>query len=564
MTYIFLIVCILILGGIVALFILRNRKKQDLYPLLVMKDELERETLSDDLKKVKALEIAGKAEKLYARWESEWYEIQSIDIEELDRDLYNAESYIDKFNFKRADEVIMNSGELIASIKDRIASIRREIKELKEVEPSNKETYEEIVVEYKELNRELLAKRHQYGAAAEQFETNIKNLAPQLEEFKVLTSTGKYLEAQEKINDIKESIYDLKERMEVLPELLKEIEKTCPAQIQTLRLKVEDMEKKGFKLTHLDITGKIENSIWQLNDAREKVKVGDIDSIESILDGIYDVLDEISGELKKELEYKKYIEENYREVSNKLDLQDKLNEALYNNIQEIKNRYQIYQKDEEMVAAYYDQLSNLLDIKHDIDVYINNQPKLNYKDLKEKVEQLGEDLEKIEEDQTNYSRYLKSLREEESIARDKLIYINQEKEVIKRKLDNSRVPGFSDRFIVLYKDVTDSYRYALEELKKEPINIDLLKRSVAEAEESLEIYESEVNNILTDIELIEKLIRYANRYRKDNIEFHQQLTVAEQYYREYRYNKTLEIIRNALDKVEPGAYERIRNSVKAN
>ena len=564
MTYIFLFVCILILGGIVVLFILRNRKKQDLYPLLVMKDELERETLSDDLKKVKALEIAGKAEKLYARWESEWYEIQSIDIEELDRDLYNAESYIDKFNFKRADEVIMNSGELIASIKDRIASIRREIKELKEVEPSNKETYEEIVVEYKELNRELLAKRHQYGAAAEQFETNIKNLAPQLEEFKVLTSTGKYIEAQEKINDIKESIYDLKERMEVLPELLKEIEKTCPAQIQTLRLKVEDMEKKGFKLSHLDITGKIENSIWQLNDAREKVKVGDIDSIESILDGIYDVLDEISSDLKKELEYKKYIEENYREVSNKLDLQDQLNEALYNNIQEIKNRYQIYQKDEEMVAAYYDQLSNLLDIKHDIDVYINNQPKLNYKDLKEKVQHLSEDLEKIEEDQTNYSRYLKSLREEESIARDKLIYINQEKEVIKRKLDNSRVPGFSDRFIVLYKDVTDSYRYALEELKKEPINIDLLKRSVAEAEESLEIYESEVNNILTDIELIEKLIRYANRYRKDNIEFHQQLTVAEQYYREYRYNKTLEIIRNALDKVEPGAYERIRNSVKAN
>ena len=60
-----------------------------------MKDELERETLSDDLKKWK-LRNCWEAEKLYARWESEWYEIQSIDIEELDRDLYNAESYIDK------------------------------------------------------------------------------------------------------------------------------------------------------------------------------------------------------------------------------------------------------------------------------------------------------------------------------------------------------------------------------------------------------------------------------------------------------------------------------------
>ena len=562
MTYIFLFVCILVLGGVVALFVFRNRKKQDLYPLLVMKDELERETLSDDLKKVKALEIAGKAEKLYAQWESEWYEIQSIDIEELDRDLYSAETYIDKFNFKRSDEVIMNCGELIANIKDRIAGIRREIKELTEVEPRNRELYEEIVVEYKELNRELLAKRHQYGAAAEQFENNIKEIAPQLDDFKLLTSTGKYLEAQEKINSVKELIDSLKERMEVLPDLLKEIEKTCPAQIQSLRLKVEEMEKKGFKLNHLEISSKIESSVWQLSDAREKVKSGDIDLIENILDGIYDVIDEVSNDLKKELDYKKYIEENYREITNKLELQDKLNEALYNNIQEIKNRYQIYQKEEEMVANYYDELSDLLDVKHDIDVYINNQPKLNYKDLKEKVELLGQGLEKIEEDQTNYSRYLTSLREEEGHAREKLIFINQEKEVIKRKLDNSRVPGFSDRFIVLYKDVTDSYRYAIEELKKEPINIDLLKRAVAEAEESLDIYASEVNNILTDIELIEKLIRYANRYRKDNVEFHQQLTVAEQYYREYRYNKTLEIIRNSLDKVEPGAYERIRNSVK--
>jgi len=94
---------------------------------------------------------------------------------------------------------------------------------------------------------------------------------------------------------------------------------------------------------------------------------------------------------------------------------------------------------------------------------------------KEKTEQTAtsssseKDQKKIEEDQTNYSRYLTSLREEEGHAREKLIFINQEKEVIKRKLDNSRVPGFSDRFIVLYKDVTDSYRYAIEELKKEPV-----------------------------------------------------------------------------------------------
>lgn len=562
MSYIILIVCILILVGIGVLFMLRNRKKQDLYPLLVAKDELERETLSDELKEVKLLNLTGKAEKLYENWESSWYEIQSIDIEELDRDLYSAEGFIDKFNFKKADELIFNSGELIATIKDKIANIRNEIKLLEEIEPKNKELYEEVVKEYKDLNRELLAKRHQYGTAAEKFEQDIKDIAPKLDEFKLLTSTGKYLEAKEKIDIIKVLVEDLKENMTVLPDLLKEIEKVAPSQIQTLKLKVEEMERKGFKLNHLEISTKIEAIVWQLNDARDKVKSGEIDLIENILDGIYDVIDELSTNLKKEIEYKKYVEDNYKIISNKLELQDRLNEALFKNVQEIKNRYQIYSKDEEMIDEYYNEIGNLLDIKQDIDVYINNQPKLNYKDLKEKIELLGKDLDKMEEDQTNYSRYLTSLREEEEISREKLIHINQQKEIVRRKLDNSRVPGFSDRFIVLYKDVTDSYKYALEELKKEPINIDLLKKSVAEAEESLSVYENEVNNILTDIELVEKLIRYSNRYRKDNIEFHQQLIVAEQYYKEYRYNKTLDIIRNSLEKVEPGAYIRIRNSVK--
>ena len=48
-----------------------------------------------------------------------------------------------------------------------------------------------------------------------------------------------------------------------------------------------------------------------------------------------------------------------------------------------------------MVANYYDELSDLLDVKHDIDVYINNQPKTKLQRLKKKkVELLGQGLEK--------------------------------------------------------------------------------------------------------------------------------------------------------------------------
>lgn len=561
MVYFYIIIFALIIIGIIYLFVLKNRKKQELFPLLKEKDELERETITEELKKLKNLNISGKAKELYDDFENQWFEIQSVSIDELDKDLYFAESCIDKFNFKKADEVIFNCLELISQIKEKITNIKMNIKKLSDIESINKEKYEEIVKNYKELNRQLLAKRHQYGGAAENFENSIKELGPILEEFKKLTSVGKYIEAKDILSDLDSKLSNLKSKMLVLPDILKEIEKTAPTQIQTLRLNVEEMEKKGFKLSHLDITTKIENCIWQLNDAREKVKTGDIDLIESILDDIYDVVDELSNSLKNEIECKKYVEENYSEISNKIKVQDKLNNALYNNIKEIKNRYQIYSKDEEMVENNFNIISEIMEIKNDIDVYIKNQPRLNYKDLKEKILNLSRDIEKIEEEQTEYSKYLTSLREEEIASRKKLDSVNQEKEFIKRKLFNTRVPGFSERFIVLYKDVTDSYKCALEELQKEPMNIDIVKDSVKEVVESLNIYKREVENILVDIELIEKLIRYANRYRKDNIELHKQLTIAEQYYKEYRYTKSLDIIKNALNKIDSSIFDKKKEEI---
>ena len=102
MVYFYIIIFALIIIGIIYLFVLKNRKKQELFPLLKEKDELERETITEELKKLKNLNISGKAKELYDDFENQWFEIQSVSIDELDKDLYFAESCIDKFNFKKS------------------------------------------------------------------------------------------------------------------------------------------------------------------------------------------------------------------------------------------------------------------------------------------------------------------------------------------------------------------------------------------------------------------------------------------------------------------------------
>ena len=64
MVYFYIIIFALIIIGIIYLFVLKNRKKQELFPLLKEKDELERETITEELKKIKKFEYIRKGKRI--------------------------------------------------------------------------------------------------------------------------------------------------------------------------------------------------------------------------------------------------------------------------------------------------------------------------------------------------------------------------------------------------------------------------------------------------------------------------------------------------------------------
>lgn len=55
------------------------------------------------------------------------------------------------------------------------------------------------------------------------------------------------------------------------------------------------------------------------------------------------------------------------------------------------------------------------------------------------------------------------------------------------------------------------------------------------------------------------MIQYGNRYRRDDHDFDAEAREAERMFQESRYKRSLEIIKSALEKVEPGAAAKIEN-----
>lgn len=562
-TMLIIVMIILIIAVAVALFI-RYKKRAKVDEIMDYRDKVIKVPLSDELAQVKRLNMKGQAEKLYKKWMEEWANIQSYDIEDIDAAIFEAEELYDRFSFQKADSRLAKANDKLDIINERISMIRNDLTELLHSEKENKALYEELIFKYKEARRDLLAKRHVYGTAANKIEIELNDLEPELETYRHQMSVGNYLEAKAEVQHTYQLMQRIEEEMQSIPELIKEIEREIPLQLSQVRDRAEELTKAGYQLKELQINEKLDAASWQLADAKESVKNTDIESIEDNLDDIYDLVENILRDLKAEVDARSHFDANFAKVRERLYQQDDLNDYLFKEIGEVKAHYQVYEKDEAMIERYYDTLSQLISLEESIDVALNNQARLPYSVLNNKMNHINDSLDEIEKDQNEYYEYLSSLRGEEHRSKDILYRLNQEKERVYYQIKTAKAPGFSERFEILKRDVEHAILSAETELARTPINIDELHRRITSVQSALEAYRDNVRTEIQYANLVERLVQYSNRYRNNNVEFSQKLDKVEQTYREFRYKKAVEDAKKALESVEPGAAARIESELIVN
>lgn len=114
-----------------------------------------------------------------------------------------------------------------------------------------------------------------------------------------------------------------------------------------------------------------------------------------------------------------------------------------------------------------------------------------------------------------------------------------------------------EKFLVMKNELDIDVKEINKYFKRRPLNVQYIKDKVNRTVILMNKYEQEAYEILQAARLTEVMIQYGNRYRRDDPDFNHKLNEAERLFRENRYKRALEIVRAALDKVEPGAAERI-------
>ena len=139
--------------------------------------------------------------------------------------IQNAEELLDKFKFSAAQTEIDDANELMDQYENNYNHQVTQVDEILTLHKENEGLYEKCKVDHREMKRDVLANRHQFGEAAQPLEKEIEKFEPKLNEYETLKSEGNYVQAHNHIAALHDEIENLKGYMEEIPELIRETQK---------------------------------------------------------------------------------------------------------------------------------------------------------------------------------------------------------------------------------------------------------------------------------------------------------------------------------------------------
>jgi septation ring formation regulator len=150
------------------------------------------------------------------------------------------------------------------------------------------------------------------------------------------------------------------------------------------------------------------------------------------------------------------------------------------------------------------------------------------------------------------------LRKDELVAREKLDETKKKLSEAMRLVQKSRLPGLPKSYELQLSEAKDSLMQVAVRLDEKPLNMSAVHEALEEAGNMVQrVYERTVE-MIEQASLVEKVIQYGNRYRRRYPSVKEGLEEAEFLFRHYDYEQALEQAVAALEKVEPGALQRIQ------
>lgn len=558
--YVILAIIVIILIFVGVLFYMRSNKSQMIEKAETRKSKVEQLPYDESLSQLSELTLTGEMKSTYNNLKQNSLDSKNQYLLPVEEKIHQAEGLLDKFKFSQAQTEIDEAHELMDKYEENYNELNSYVENVLELHKDSDHLYEACKVDYREMKRDVLANRHQFGEAAEPLEQEIESFVQEMETYESLKTEGNYNQAHEHIKTLNEDMNYLKKDMDEIPELIREAQKELPGQFQDLKYGCRDLKVEGYDLDHVKIDSSLQTLKTELSFVEPMISRLELDEANDKLNSINDRLDEMYELIEHEVKAKNEVEETKEIITDNLFRAKEMNYTLQTEIEYVRENYYINESDVQNVRQFENEIQSMISVYDEI---LREMAKsaVRYSEVQDNLKYIEEHVDVINEKQEKLQNHLIQLREDEAEAEENILRIQSKKEEVYRKLLASNLPSVPERFIIMKTEIDYEVREVNKKFSVRPIHVKQLKDKVSKVVLQMNKFEDEATDVLVNAVYAEKLIEYGNRYRKESSNIDKSLNEAERLFKNNRYKRSIEISEQALESVEPGVTKHIESQV---
>ena len=565
MGFLYFLLVIVVLGAIgygVAHYLSQKQSKV-IEELGVKKQKLMTVPIADILFTLKNLNLTGQTKRTYETWQATWQTITRFRFPEIEAALVSAEQYTQRLNFVKGSQISNQASQLIEETKAEVDKIYTALQKLLDSEKKNREELEVLQERYASMRKDLLAHSFSFGEALESLEKRLSYLELDFTKFNTLTNEGDHLEAKEVLGRIETEMQDFEQIVEEVPKYLKEIEEEYEDQVADLKEGYQKMVEEHYQFPKISIPAELQKIEEIIAVAREHIRATELEEARQQLDKVAREIDQLYAVMENEIEAKAFVQRNRAQVERKLNQVLQSNRYVNIEVDRVAQNFVLANNEFNRVQEFAKQLEKEQEAVAYYNKALQNQ-QVPYSIVKEHYEIVLNTLKEIDENQLALVNTLNDLSQQEKSIRDGLDVFELDLRNMKRTIEKYHLPGLPKEYLELFFATSsriEQLSQLMNRVKLDMTEITGLNQTIEDDVEKLDIMTEE---IVDNAQLTEYMIQQANRYRLEHPEIDTAIQQSlEQFNHFYRYGESLAIIEKALNQVDPGSAQRVRDSYQS-
>lgn len=557
LIYILIALILLVIVCIVMVMLRQKKAKRELDDLEMKYNSLKGIPLAFKLNKAVALSRVN--EEMSQRVEgckNDFDEVQeklkecSVMLAEIDDLVYVRKT-------KAANRRMAALTTLLSECEQSASSVNETLDEVLEKENEQREQINKLKEEFRNVKRKINENRNAFHQANEYLEREINAIEKMFSLFEEWMFASEFNKAADQQEEILKKIHHLKELMSVLPSLYERAKGVLPRAIDEVGYNYAQCKNKGIYLEHLEIKKNLEIISDMLKENLNKLRNGLIDHVEEDLSECEKRLAQLQEQINKE-------EKAYDEVAKNVEL---LFDSIRTINQDVDGIIQLYNRVyerfgfenwTEKLKETKEQLTVLNDMKRKLEKIILEKS-VPYTTILIAYKELDQSNTIFHDEVMKMKQKLETACSDEERAKKQLVKLQLIVNEIRVKMSKHRLPSVSQK----YQDDLHKANVMIKEitciLDNTPLDVKRLNKDLREAIDYIYTLYNSVNNLVGMAIMVENTIVFGNRYRSSYPEIDNELTRCELCFRNGQYTKALKIGIQAIEKMHPGAYEKLIN-----